>query len=51
MEPVTCALCGRQTEMFAYIGPTPYCDEGDGPSCYEQALLNRSRLARSWGFT
>lgn len=46
-----CTDCGKQADGHAYIGPDAYCHPDDGPSCYEQALLNRSRLAQAWGLT
>jgi hypothetical protein len=47
-----CTACGKQTEGHAYIGPDAYCHgDGDGPTCYEAAILNRSRLAEAWGLT
>jgi hypothetical protein len=45
-----CTACAKPAEGHALIGPAPYCHgDGDGPTCYEQALLNRSRLAEAWG--
>jgi hypothetical protein len=45
-----CTACGKPAEGHAYIGSDAYCHgDGDGPTCYERALLNRSRLAEAWG--
>jgi hypothetical protein len=39
--PTTCARCGQPAEGLATIDDVHYCHDGDDPTCYQLASMER----------